>query len=195
MPRIALLTAALFALTTLAAAPADAKKAKATKVEVKTSMGSFVIKLDAKKAPLSVANFLQYAKDGFFNGTIFHRVIDGFMVQGGGLTPDMKKKETRAPIKLEAGNGLSNKRGTVAMARTNDPNSATAQFFVNIVDNPRLDDAGGGYAVFGKVSKGMDVIDKIKAVKTGTAAGRPNVPIEPVIIESVTVLGGKKAKK
>lgn len=199
MPRHALLTAAVlavFALSSLTALPeAEAKKAKKVKVEVKTSMGAFVIKLNAKKAPISVENFLQYANEGFYNGTVFHRVIDGFMVQGGGLTPDMKKKETRAGIKLEAGNGLSNKRGTVAMARTNDPNSATAQFFVNLVDNPRLDTVGGGYAVFGKVTKGMDVVDKIKAVKTGTVAGRPNVPVEAVTIESVSVLGKKKAKK
>ncbi len=195
MARKSLMIAALFAAASLAVAPAaHAKKAKAPKVEVKTSMGTIIVKLNPKKAPLSVANFLQYAQDGFFNGTIFHRVIDGFMIQGGGLTPDMEKKKTRAPIKLEAGNGLSNKRGTVAMARTGDPNSATAQFFFNVVDNPRLDTVGGGYAVFGKVSKGMDVVDKIKAVKTGTTGDRPNVPVQAVTIESVKVLG-KKAKK
>ena len=167
---------ALLALSlSVAASPhAEAKKAKAPKVVIKTSLGKIHVKLNPKKAPISVDNFVQYVEAGFFDGTIFHRVIPGFMIQGGGLTPDMKKKETRAPIKLEAGNGLSNKRGTIAMARTGDPNSATAQFFINVVDNPRLDSAGGGYAVFGKVTKGMDVVDKIKAVKTGVNGGRPN---------------------
>ncbi len=194
MPRFAIVSTVVLALTLLATLPADAKKAKAPKVEIKTSMGLIVVKLYPKKAPISVKNFLQYVEDGFFEGTIFHRVIDGFMIQGGGLTPDMKKKKTRPPIKLEAGNGLSNKRGFLAMARTGDPNSATAQFFINLVDNARLDSYGGGYAVFGKVTKGMDIVDKIKSAKTGTKEGRPNVPLEPIFIESVTVVR-KKAKK
>ena len=197
MPRFAILTATALAAALLVAPHAHAKKKAKKKgpvVSIKTSMGTITARLNAKKAPLSVENFLKYANDGFYDGTIFHRVIKGFMIQGGGMTPDMKKKKTRSPIKLEAGNGLSNKLGTLAMARTGDPNSATAQFFINVVDNPRLDSHGGGYAVFGKVTGGMDVVEKIKKAKTGTKSGRPNVPAEPIIIESVKVVGSKAKK-
>ena len=164
-------------------------------LEMKTSQGSIVIELYADKAPKSVANFLQYAKDGFYNGTVFHRVIDGFMVQGGGFTPDMKQKETRAPIENEAKNGLKNGVGTLAMARTGDPHSATAQFFINLVDNAPLDYPGRdgwGYAVFGKVTTGLDIIQKIAKVKTGNAGPHQNVPATPVVIESVKLLPEKK---
>ncbi|WP_435870044.1 peptidylprolyl isomerase [Eleftheria terrae] len=163
-------------------------------VKMSTSMGDIVLKLDAAKAPKTVANFVQYARDGHYDGTVFHRVIDGFMIQGGGFTPDMKQKPTRAPIPLESRNGLNNERGTIAMARTMDPNSATAQFFINVKDNASLDGSGGrdGYAVFGKVVSGMDVVDKIKNTHTGNkkdAQGmvHQDVPTEPVIIKQVTV--------
>jgi peptidyl-prolyl cis-trans isomerase A (cyclophilin A)/peptidyl-prolyl cis-trans isomerase B (cyclophilin B) len=163
-----------------------------TKVLVKTSMGDITIELYADKAPKSVENFLTYAKSGFYDGTIFHRVIADFMVQGGGFTPDLRQKKTRAAIVNESKNGLSNTRGTVAMARTADPNSATAQFFVNTVDNPRLDfasDADPGYCVFGKVVGGLDVIDKIRAVPTGPQGPfRSDVPTTAVTIEKVSVL-------
>ncbi len=151
-----------------------------------TSLGDFTVELDWEKAPITVDNFLTYVDDGFFDGTIFHRVIPGFMVQGGGFTEDMGRKPTRAAIKNEAENGLKNERGTLAMARTSDINSATAQFFVNLKDNTFLDHSSRdfGYAVFGKVVEGMDVIDKIAAVKTATRGGSQNVPVEPVVIQS-----------
>jgi peptidyl-prolyl cis-trans isomerase A (cyclophilin A) len=156
-------------------------------VKLTTSQGEIVVKLDAEKAPKSVANFLGYAKSGFYDGTIFHRVIDGFMIQGGGFTADMQQKPTKPPISLESRNGLSNKRGTVAMARTSDPNSATAQFFINVKDNAFLDQPnardGEGYAVFGQVIKGMDVVDKIKQVATQPG----DVPVTPIVIKHVTV--------
>ena len=139
---------------------------------------------------MTVANFVQYVKDGHYNGTIFHRVIDGFMIQGGGFNADMRERETRAPIKLEAGNGLRNTRGTVAMARTRDPNSATAQFFINVADNANLDAPrpdGHGYAVFGRVTQGMDVIDKIRAVQTGNRGPHQNVPVTPITITQATL--------
>ena len=165
--------------------------AQAQKVKLATSAGDIVVELDAAKAPKTVANFLAYTKAGQYDGTIFHRVMDGFMIQGGGMTPDMKEKPTRAPIPLESGNGLTNLRGTIAMARTMDPNSATAQFFINVVDNAGLDKAnardGNGYAVFGKVVAGMDVVDKIRAVPTGNKGMHQNVPIEPVVIKTATV--------
>jgi peptidyl-prolyl cis-trans isomerase A (cyclophilin A) len=177
------------------AAPADAAKPANPSVVLHTTMGDITLELFADKAPKSVENFLQYAKDGFYNGTIFHRVIDGFMVQGGGFTPDLTQKHTRAPIANEANNGLSNLKGTVAMARTTDPHSATAQFFVNVVDNKRLDfvsDQNGmtyGYAVFGKVTSGQDVIDKIKAVETEAKAPLPkDVPKTPIVIEKVDIV-------
>lgn len=157
------------------------------KVRLTTSMGDIVLELDKAKAPKSVDNFVQYVKAGHYDGTIFHRVIDGFMVQGGGMKADMSEKPTRAPIPLEAGNGLSNVRGAVAMARTGNPNSATSQFFINVVDNLRLDSYGGGYAVFGKVTEGMDVVDKIRAVETKTTGMHQNVPVQPVLIKKASL--------
>ena len=161
--------------------------ALAQKVRFQTSMGDIVVELDAAKAPKSVANFVQYVKAGHYDGTIFHRVINNFMIQGGGMSPDMKEKETRAPIPLESRNGLTNQRGTIAMARTPDPNSATAQFFINVKDNDFLNQAqardGNGYAVFGKVVEGMDVVDKIRAVPTGAG----DVPTQPVVIKKATL--------
>ncbi|MEJ2803598.1 peptidyl-prolyl cis-trans isomerase A (cyclophilin A) [Comamonas sp. BIGb0124] len=159
-------------------------------VRFKTTAGDIVLTLDAAKAPVTVANFVQYVKDGHYNGTIFHRVIDGFMIQGGGFNADMRERETRAPIKLEAGNGLRNTRGTVAMARTRDPNSATAQFFINVADNANLDAPrpdGHGYAVFGRVTQGMEVIDKIRAVQTGNRGPHQNVPVTPITITQATL--------
>ncbi len=160
------------------------------KVKLKTTMGDIVIQLDAAKAPVTVANFLEYARGGFFDGTIFHRVIPDFMIQGGGLAGDMSPKETRDPIANEATNGLANDKGTVAMARTGDPNSATAQFFINLKDNDFLNHSGPsnyGYAVFGKVVEGMDVVDAIADVKTASKGHYDDVPVEPVVIESATV--------
>jgi len=161
--------------------------ALAQKVRFQTTMGDIVVELDAAKSPKSVDNFLQYVKAGHYDGTIFHRVIDNFMIQGGGMTPDMKEKETRRAIRLESKNGLMNKRGTIAMARTSDPNSATAQFFINVKDNAFLDQPtskdGYGYAVFGKVIEGMDVVDKIKVVPTGPG----DVPKETIVIKKATV--------
>jgi len=176
----------------LAAATVAAKEGDNPVVLMKTSMGDIVIELDAAKAPVTTANFLAYVKDKAYDGTIFHRVIDGFMIQGGGFDKDMKQKPTKAPIKNEAGNGLKNTTGTIAMARTSDPNSATAQFFINVKDNTALDyrndtPSGIGYAVFGKVTKGMDVVEKIKAVPTSNKGGHGDVPVTPVVIESVTV--------
>ena len=161
-------------------------------VTLHTSMGDITLELDAEKAPKTVANFLQYARDGFYDGTIFHRVINNFMIQGGGMTADMAQKTTGAPVDNEANNGLKNKIGTVAMARTNDPHSATAQFFINVADNGFLDHTappaqGWGYAVFGRVTAGMDVVEKIKAVATGTKGFHQDVPKETVTIERVTV--------
>ena len=185
------LTCALLLLPLLAAFTASAQDTANPSVVVKTSMGSFTIELYPDKAPVTVKNFLQYVDDGFYAGTIFHRVIDGFMIQGGGLDATMTKKATRAPIVNEAGNKLKNLAGTVAMARTGDPNSATAQFFVNVVDNAALDyrdssREGIGYCVFGKVTQGMDVVEKIKGVPTGVKGGMRDVPLTPVVIESVT---------
>ena len=161
-------------------------------VLMKTSMGTIKIELDQEKAPVSTANFLAYVNDKFYDGTIFHRVIPAFMIQGGGFDKDMNQKKTKAPIKNEAGNGLKNLNGTIAMARTSDPNSATAQFFINTKDNAFLDHRddsvqGYGYAVFGKVVDGMDVVKKIEAVQTTTKMPHQNVPVTPVVIESVTV--------
>ena len=163
-----------------------------TSVEVITSMGSMTIELDEEKAPITAANFIQYVKDGFFDGTIFHRVIDGFMVQGGGFNPDMSQKKTRDMIKNEADNGLKNDRGTLAMARTNDPNSATAQFFINHKDNDFLNYTGPGnpgYAVFAKLTDGLDVLDKIAAVKTTTKGHHDDVPAETITIDSAKIIG------
>jgi len=163
-------------------------------VELKTNMGSIVVELDPEKAPLTVANFLQYAKDGHYDGTIFHRVIPGFMIQGGGLGPDFGEKRTRKPVRNEAANGLKNTAGTIAMARTADPHSATGQFFINVADNDFLNfrfptPEGYGYTVFGKVVKGMDVVDRIVKLPTGPGpAPHANVPRKPVIIESARLV-------
>lgn len=162
-------------------------------VLIKTSAGDITVELDGEKAPISTKNFLQYVKEGHYNNTIFHRVIPGFMIQGGGFTKDMKQKSTHAPIAIESDNGLSNKRGTLAMARTSDPNSGTAQFFVNVVDNKFLDyksptPSGYGYAVFGHVTSGMDVVDKIKGVKTGNKGPFSDVPVETVEILEAKVI-------
>jgi peptidyl-prolyl cis-trans isomerase A (cyclophilin A) len=160
--------------------------AEEVKVVMETSKGNIELALDAEKAPASVANFLRYVDEGFYDDTIFHRVISGFMIQGGGLTGDMQKKPTHEPIVNEAKNGLSNKRGTIAMARTSEPNSATSQFFINHKDNPNLDYPNyGGYAVFGKVTKGMDVVDAIAASPTGVSNGRRDVPVETIVIKSI----------
>jgi cyclophilin family peptidyl-prolyl cis-trans isomerase len=155
-------------------------------IRFETSLGSFDIELNEKEAPLSSANFLAYVEAGFFDGTLFHRVIPGFMIQGGGMTAGLEQKETRAPIQNEAKNGLRNLRGTLSMARTNDIHSATSQFFVNLVDNAFLDHAPGnyGYAVFGRVTAGMDTVDKIAKVKTGRSRGHGDVPVEDVTVIS-----------
>ena len=155
-------------------------------VRFETTLGGFTLALDEEKAPESAANFLQYVDDGFFDGLIFHRVIPGFMIQGGGMDGEMNQKKNRAPIRNEAKNGLKNLRGTVAMARTNDINSATSQFFVNLVDNAFLDNSPGnyGYAVFGKVTDGLDTIDKIAKAKTSRRRGHDDVPVDDVVIQS-----------
>jgi peptidyl-prolyl cis-trans isomerase A (cyclophilin A) len=155
-------------------------------VRFETSLGSFTLELDAAKAPITVENFLSYVDEGFFDGLIFHRVIPGFMIQGGGFTPDMAQKKNRAPIKNEATNGLRNQRGTIAMARTNDVHSATAQFFINLKDNDFLDNSPGnfGYAVFGKVVDGLDTIDRIAKERTGRRKGHDDVPVTDVVIQS-----------
>ena len=163
------------------------------KVKMQTNFGDMIIELNAEKAPKTVENFVAYVNDGFFDGTIFHRVINNFMVQGGGFEAGMKQKETREPIENEANNGLRNDRYTLAMARTSDPHSATAQFFINVADNDFLNHTaptsnGWGYAVFGKVVEGTDVVDKIKVVKTGSKGFHQDVPTEDVIIEKATVV-------
>ena len=163
------------------------------RVKLQTNQGDMVITLDAAKAPKSVENFLTYVKEGFYNVTLFHRVIDGFMIQGGGFEPGMKQKQTHAPIENEANNGLKNDKYTLAMARTSDPHSATAQFFINVSNNDFLNFTsptpnGWGYAVFGAVTEGQDVVDKIKGVKTGNKGFHQNVPNEDVIIEKAEVL-------
>ncbi len=168
-----------------------------SKVNIETSQGTFVIQLNKEAAPKTVENFLQYVQDGFYDNTIFHRVIKNFMIQGGGLTADMKKKSTRASVDNEADNGLENNIGTIAMARTGDPNSATAQFFINTKDNHFLNHKGKnrqgwGYCVFGKVVEGMDVVRKIEGVQTGTTSGRPDVPASPVTITKASVLSEKE---
>ena len=162
------------------------------KAALTTTYGTIVIRLDADKAPETVANFVQYVKDGFYNGTVFHRVISNFMIQGGGFTEKMEQKPTRAPVKNEADNGLSNNTGTVAMARTSDPHSATAQFFINVGDNHFLDKArsqdGWGYAVFGEVVEGDEVVERIRNVATGSRGGHQDVPTETVLIESAEII-------
>ncbi len=166
-------------------------------VLLKTSMGDIVIELYRDKAPVTVKNFLRYVEEGKYDSTIFHRVIDGFMIQGGGMTPDMRERQTYAPIKNEAGNGLKNEKCTIAMARTQVVDSATSQFFINLKDNDFLDHRddsprGFGYAVFGKVIKGMDVVESIGHVKTGAKGFHRDVPLEPVVIEKATILTDKK---
>ena len=189
--------AALTLLVSIGAGAADPQ------VEMKTSLGTIVLELYPDQAPLTVENFLQYVKDGHYNGTLFHRVIPGFMIQGGGFGPDFKQKATRGPVKNEAANGLKNATGTISMARTSDPHSATAQFFINVADNAPLDfrfptQEGYGYTVFGKVVKGMDVVSRIVQVPTGPGpAGHANVPVKPIIIESARVIetAAKPARK
>ncbi len=162
-------------------------------IQLETSLGEIIFELDAAKAPISVTNFLNYARTGHYDGTVFHRVIKGFMIQGGGMTPDLAEKPTKEPIKNEAGNGLKNRTGTIAMARTSEIDSATAQFFINTENNKSLDHAGlnqaaFGYAVFGKVVDGMDIVYTIEQVPTGSQAGHQDVPKEPVVIQRVTVI-------
>jgi len=163
-------------------------------VRLHTSFGPITIALDAEKAPKTVANFLEYVKNGHYDGTIFHRVIEGFMIQGGGFAPGMKQKPTGAPVANEAGNGLRNDKYTIAMARTSEPHSATAQFFINVADNAFLNHSaptaqGWGYCVFGRVTEGMDVVDKIKAVATGRSGMHQDVPQKDVVIERAEVIG------
>ncbi|MFA5252578.1 MAG: peptidylprolyl isomerase [Phycisphaerae bacterium] len=168
--------------------------AKLKKVKLETTMGDIVIELDEKAAPVTVKNFLTYTGEGFYDGTIFHRVMPGFMIQGGGFTPDMTQKKPHEPIINEASNGLKNNRGTIAMARTNNPNSATCQFFINHKDNPSLNYAGAnnpGYAVFGKVVEGMETVDKIAAVKKTQKGPHADVPVEPVMIKSAKIVSDK----
>nr|XP_061811793.1 peptidyl-prolyl cis-trans isomerase cyp18-like [Nerophis lumbriciformis] len=204
MREFLLLSAALFLLTGAvlaqdpAAEEAPMEESTGPRVRLETSLGSFVIELNEDKAPLTAANFLAYVDSGFFEGTVFHRVIPDFMVQGGGFSADLVKKDTSAAIQNEAKNGLDNDRGTVAMARTPNPHSATAQFFVNLVDNDFLNHAnqqgehpaqsGWGYAVFGKVVEGMDTVDAIAAVKTSNRGRMANVPVEPVLITKASRL-------
>ena len=164
-------------------------------VTIRTTFGEITLELDEEKAPKTVANFLGYARDGFYDGTIFHRVIDNFMIQGGGFDADMQQKATSDPVENEADNGLKNDFGTIAMARTMDPHSATAQFFINVKDNDFLNHSGKnpqgwGYAVFGKVTAGEDVLDKIRAVPTTSQGGHQDVPADPVIIESIEIVEG-----
>lgn len=186
--------AAVVALAMVAIAPA-AFAAQATQVKVDTNMGAFVIELNAKAAPKTVENFLAYVRSGFYKNTLFHRVIPNFMIQGGGFVMGMEEKDTQAPIALESRNGLSNARGTIAMARTNDPNSATSQFFINVRDNRFLDanqaQDGNGYAVFGKVVSGMSTVDAIARVKTHSVGYYDDVPIRDVVIKNMSVIKGK----
>lgn len=196
--RLALISLVLFPLLAHCESPKEAEKPapealdKAPKVALKTSMGTIVLELDPEKAPITVENFLSYVKKKHYDGTVFHRVMDGFMIQGGGFAVEGKKlvqKQVGKGIVNEGQNGLKNLNGSIAMARTSDPNSATSQFFINVADNGMLDfPNNGGYAVFGKVIKGMDVVDKIKSGKTTVdPRGEPSVPVSPVVIESATI--------
>ena len=188
--RIVLRATALLAFSLVLAGPVLAQ-GTAPRVKLATSAGDIVLELAPDKAPKTVANFLQYVRDKHYDGTVFHRVIDGFMIQGGGYTADFKEKPTRAPVPLEAGNGLKNERYTVAMARTANPDSATSQFFINVKDNANLDAPnpdGHGYTVFGKVVSGAEVVDKIRAVRTAGQGRMQNVPVEPITIQSATVV-------
>lgn len=191
----------LIAFTTLSLLISTAKAAddfSSKRIKLETSEGDIVLELDITRAPLSVLNFMKYVQSGFYDGTIFHRVISNFMIQGGGFTPEMERKQPNAPILNEADNGLKNVRGTVAMARTNDPHSATAQFFINVTDNPFLDHKsktprGWGYAVFGRVIKGMKVVDKIRNQRTGPNGPlRSDVPLKMILIQKATVIESKK---
>jgi peptidyl-prolyl cis-trans isomerase A (cyclophilin A) len=171
-------------------AQTPAAKDAPPRVVLETSVGRIVLELEPAKAPKTVANFVQYVNDGFYDGTIFHRVIADFMVQGGGFTAQMQEKPTREPVASESRNGLKNTRGTVAMARRADPNSATAQFFINVVDNPRLDypaHDGAGYTVFGHVVEGQDTVEKLRAAPTRTAGGYENVPASPIVIKTARI--------
>ena len=184
-----LLVIALLGTTQLTGAQAEMANPR---VRLETTHGHIILELDPKAAPKTVENFLTYARNGFYDGTIFHRVIKGFMIQGGGLSRDMHKKQNQSPIQNEADNGYRNRRGTVAMARTNLPHSATSQFFINTVDNPFLDHTGKtprgwGYCVFGKVVKGMHVVDQIERLPTGVKAGRRDVPLAPPVINRVVL--------
>ena len=193
MPRILLLLALCL--------PPALWAASSPQVELRTRLGSITVELYPDRAPVTVKNFLQYVEDGFYNGTIFHRVIDGFMIQGGGFTADLNVKPTRPPIPIESQNGLRNDAGTIAMARTRDPNSATAQFFINLVNNEALNHPkpdGHGYAVFGKVVKGMEVVERIAKLPTGEKPPHMNVPNETVVITTARIIGApvsKPAKK
>jgi len=190
---IAFTTLFLFVSTAHAADDFSSKR-----IKLETSEGNIVLELDITRAPHSVLNFMKYVGEGFYDGTIFHRVISNFMIQGGGFTPEMERKKTHAPVINEADNGLKNKRGTIAMARTSDPHSATAQFFINVVDNPFLDHKnktprGWGYAVFGRVIKGMNVVDKIRDQRTGPNGPFPSdVPLKMILIQKATIIESKK---
>lgn len=188
--RSAFLSVAALCAVSLPVHSVWAAGAAAQKVRISTSMGEFVLELYPDKAPKTVENFVQYVRDKHYDGTIFHRVMDGFMIQGGGFTADMQQKATRAPVSLEASNGLKNDRGTIAMARTANPNSATAQFFINVVNNPMLNAPnpdGYGYTVFGKVVQGMETVDKIKGVATGNKGMHQNVPLTNITILKATL--------
>jgi cyclophilin family peptidyl-prolyl cis-trans isomerase len=188
-----LLTMTLLITITAKSEEPNQVSAKPTKVKLETTMGDIVIELNEKAAPVTVKNFLTYVREGFYDGTIFHRVIPNFMIQGGGFTPDMVEKQTHPPIINESNNGLNNNRGTIAMARRPDPNSATAQFFINNRDNPGLNYVpdNPGYAVFGKVVEGMETVDKIAAVKTTRKGSFSDVPAEPIVIKSAKVIADK----
>ena len=186
----AFLSAVILVLASIGVATANS--GDKVMVEMHTSKGLITLELDAEKAPVTVANFIEYVKSGHFDGTIFHRVIPGFVIQGGGLESGMKEKPTQAPIENEADNGLKNVTGSICIARTNDPHSATSQFFINLKDNQFLDHSekspqGWGYAVFGQVTDGMDVVEAIAAVQTGNAGGHQDVPVEDIVVEKVTI--------
>ncbi len=192
IPTLAALVLAFAGLTGInqAQETQPVSEAKAVKIVMETTKGAIELELDAAKAPITVENFVKYAKKGHYDGLIFHRVIPGFMIQGGGFTPDMNQKATDAPISIESKNGLKNARGTIAMARTSNPNSATSQFFINVKDNANLDYPsfdGYGYAVFGKVTKGLEICDAIVSVPTKQVGPHGDVPVEPILIKSVKV--------
>jgi peptidyl-prolyl cis-trans isomerase A (cyclophilin A) len=190
--RMAFSRRSILALLALFTLPAFAQTEPSPRVTLETSEGNIVLELNAAKAPKTVANFLAYVRSGHYDGTIFHRVIDGFMIQGGGYGPDLREKPTRAPIPLESQNGLANDRGTIAMARTSVPDSATSQFFINVAKNDRLNYPsfdGHGYAVFGRVVEGLDVVDRIKGVATNASGPHQNLPVKPILIRAAKVAG------